>query len=394
MTKLKKGRLVLNGTTLYVIAWVMAQFNLLLKASEFQLMPAGIRLLHYFDIIMFPCVCVALAVKMFFIDRYSPKSLLLILFSMTVVYIVSSSSMGIMLILYALFLVSIKNVNLYKLIRTDMKVRILVLVSLFVLSVLGVINNFSSEINGNLKYAFGWSHPNSFAFQILIIILEGIYTHKSKLKFKDLFIVGSMMVLLWTICANRTAIYAFAVFIVLYVFAQKGYIERVKILRYMLILITPICGVVSWLLVWFYTTGSRFAETINSIITERLALAVQFLGMYPITLWGTKIETISTREAIIRGTRTQILDMSYVRLPLEYGIVFFLIFLALFFAIQIILIRRKKYREAAITAFFALMGITSNSLLTPFSNISFLFVGLIIGSRKNALHRSKRITIN
>lgn len=383
MRSKRKGILTVNSTNIYISAWVLAQKCILLKSSEIQLTPSGASFISYIDIFVWYFSFAVLLLKAVFKDKYSPSNILVEFGIFVLVYIVARASVGSTLVLYGLFVISLKNVDLKMLLKADMKTRLIVLLSLFLLSITGVINNFSSTIGGNLKYSFGWSHPNSFAFQILVIAIEYIYIYKKKLKLKDVIVLSTIIFALILVSANRTAILSFVVFAILYLLAENGKLEHSKIVRKILVLITPICGILSWLLVYLYTSGNAFVKELNEILTGRLGLSVEFLRLYPISLWGTKIETVSTRQALLYGTQTHILDMSYIRLPLEYGVVFFALFIILFIAIQIKLEKCKMYKELIITVFFSLVGIASNSLLNPFSNISFLFIIMLINRRSS-----------
>lgn len=369
----------LNSTGAYIAAWIVAQLSVLIASTEIVYTAIGANSVRY---TMYAVAAVLLAVKMIILDRYKAKNLLMIIAAMILIGLVSYHALGFTLILHGAFLVSLKSVDLKKLIRTDLKLRIIVTVVLFLLAATGIINNYSAIINGSLKYAFGWLHPNNFAYQVVIIMIEAIYTSRKKIKVREIFAIIMVLMVLWVVCASRTTIYAFILFLTIYLMADNGKLISLSIFRFFLCSIMPICGMVSWLLVWLYSKGNSFAIKMDSILTSRLTYSVRFLGVYPMTFWGNEIHTVSTREHYLLGVRSEILDMSYIRLPLEYGIVFFVVFIILYMAIQIFLVKNDMYKEASIIAFFSLLGIASTGLLSPFSNFSLLFTTYMLEIRK------------
>lgn len=377
----------LNSTNVYIAAWVVAQLNVLLASSEIAYTALGTSSIRY---TMYVIAAIFLSTKMIIFDKYKSKILLMIVAAMITIGLVSYHALGLTLILHGIFLVSLKAVYMKKLIKADMMLRIIVTAVLFLLAVIGIINNYSDVINGNLKYAFGWLHPNTFAYQIIAIIIEAIYISKKKVRIREILAIIAVLIALWIVCASRTTIYAFILFLIIYLMVDNGILINRKFFSFLLGSIIPICGIVSWLLVWLFSQGNSFAIKMNSILTSRLVYSVRFLGLYPINLWGNEIYTVSTREHYLLGVRSEILDMSYIRLLLEYGTVFFTMFLILYIVMQVTMVKNNRFREAAIVVYFSILGITSTGLLSPFSNFSLLFITFLMETQKVQTTRKQR----
>lgn len=358
-------------TRLYIIAWAIAQIFVILASSEIAYTFLGSNLIRYFS---YGVAGLILVVKVLFFDKYTTGSWLLLFASTILISLVAYNALGLTLILHGAFLLSLKNVDIKKLIKVDVRIRMIVTSVLFILAITGVLNNYSDVINGNMKNAFGYQHPNSFAYQIITIIIELLYSRKEKIGARDIFIISGILIILWTVCASRTNIYSFIFFFIIFFLADKSFFNIHKMFKSLFLLAMPLCEIGSWIMAGLYSQGNRFAIKINSILTSRLAFSERFLDRYAISMFGNKIHTVSTRESIFLKTRTEILDMSYIRLLIEYGTIFFVVFLVLYLFIQLCLVKNHRYKEAAIVVYFSLLGIASTGFLSPFSNFSLLFI--------------------
>jgi hypothetical protein len=146
---------------------------------------------------------------------------------------------------------------------------------------------------------------------------------------------------------------------------------------------------VSYLLSLFYSRRNPFLDVINTLLTNRLNWSKKFLLEYGLTPFGTKIETISSRLADeINSTQAKILDMAYIRIGINYGIVVLVIFCIMLVILQKKLIDNKQIGLLLCSSFFITLGISENYLFHPVFN--FMMVALYIDKDFLFIHSAPR----
>lgn len=369
----------INGTKIYKLAWSLAQITVLIGSSELINTILGNAIIRN-SIYIFAIAL--LLTKVLFIDKYRIGTIVIILGVLVIIFAVSYKALGITLLLHWAFIVSARRIKLKRLIYRDVMIRISVMSILMILSVSGVINNYSAEINGSMKYAFGWLHPNSFALCWVLILVEWLYLSEFRLtKLRFLTIVASIL-FLGIFCAGRTALYAFVgIFIISIAGAIKPRFQNSKFMKLVYYVSMPASTLISWILVLLYVKGYQIAKIADSFMTSRLSYAKSYLIQYGVSLFGSRIETVSTREHILYKTWARILDMSYIRLPIEYGLIYSVLLFVYYIILQALLVKRKMFNEAIVVVFFSIIGIASTSYLSPFSNFSMLFLWIVLDQK-------------
>ena len=370
------SRIKIDATRLYIIAWLFTQFGVLLASTEFvYISNEAIKIRFY----LYAISGLLLMFKVFFFDRYRMRTLFAIAFILLLIGAISYHTLGVSLILHGAFLVSIKSVDLKRLVKADMAMRILFLVILFALSSSGIIYNYRDIISGRERISFGWLHPNVFGGHAITILVEYYYAYVDRISLKLLAFFLVYTAVLWHICASRTSIYSFLILILIVQLFRLKRIEKSRLVEYILKLIVIFCATISWIFVWLYYKGTVLGNIINNSLSSRLTYSLRFLKRYPITLLGEKIYTVSTREHIRQGIGAEIFDMIYIRMFIEYGLVFSILFLIIYTYLQYSLVNRGMIKESIIVLFFSLIGIANTGLLSPFSNISLMFFALVWG---------------
>ena len=365
-------RLRLTRKSTYMSAWaVMLMYTIFIQSSEFKYLLPNRQ-------IQIACTGIAtilLLIKIFVFDHFKRSTIISMACIMVLVLIVAYQGVGSKLVLYYLFIVAATGIEIPELVRFDIKIRSTMIVFLMVCSLSGLIINFNRTINGTLKFAFGWSHPNSFCGAVMLVVIEWIYLKWNKLNLKHVFVILPVFIFLFSFSESRTILNAGILIIGWAFFVRKG--SRIlwrSFFRGIYVFITPLMAAISWGMLYLYQRRTQLGIFLNSILTRRLNWAQRYLIRYGVSLWGTDIETVSTRESLANGTTRQIFDMSYIRLPVEYGIIYTVFFLFAFVMIQKYLVSNKRYRDIMIILYFSIVGIASTSAISLYSNYTLLLL--------------------
>lgn len=160
-----------------------------------------------------------------------------------------------------------------------MILRLTVFIALFVLSVTGIIPNYIGVINGAVKIAFGWIHPNTAGNALSIIALEWMYLHWGRMTWRRWAVIVAEIVFMNVFISARGYLYAFLLICVWYIVVQKRnrlprLFHRAAGILYGLAY--PGCMALSFLLVYIYRSGSALGVRLNALFTTRLSWSSRF----------------------------------------------------------------------------------------------------------------------
>lgn len=374
------GKNVTFGKSLFLFAWcILITYSLLVDNSEFVFIVSKELKRIVYIIVEF-----ILFFKIIKYDRFRKNILFLLFLLALIISIVSVESKTSILILYLSIIIAGKNVDLRSFVKTDMAIRFIIFCILFILSITGVIKNYSAEINGTIKNGFGWIHPNTTAGILLLVLLEWMYIHWHKFTLKRWIITIVAVIFLFEYAAARTTLYAFALICIwsIIIRRNKSFNTKYKSIGIIYTLAYPICAGLSFFLMHIYSEGDIFGLVLNEMLTGRLAAATNFMNEYGLAIWGQSIETVSTRQSIISGASALILDMAYIRLGIEYGVIYMTLFILSFMYLSWKLYKYNYLPELMLVLYFSIVGIASTSTINFFMNYTLIFIWLIYKQNK------------
>ena len=313
--------------------------------------------------------------KIIICDKYRTLQFIFIIILTIFISIVAYNSNNYNLIFFEFLIIASKGVDFKKIVQIDLIIRIICIIILCILCSENLINNYTAIINGNIKQAFGWLHPNTFGAVASIAILEYIYLNWEKLNLTKVLFAFVMICIVYLVSASRTNVYLISV-IVIFSYFMKHFkrIRESNIIRKSCIYIYPIIAAISFFIVYLYKNNNNLGIILNEILTGRLYLANLFLDKYGLSLLGQPLNIITTRQALLTGTTASVLDMAYVRLIIQYGILYFILFIILNTKIQKNLVRNNKYPELMLIMYFAIIGLAENTVLNLYMNISLFLI--------------------
>ncbi len=267
---------------------------------------------------------------------------------------------------------AMKEIEVERFIKFDMVVRALLLFFIFILCALGIVENYTSVINGTYKQALGFGHPNTLGLHIAVIIVEWIFLYFKKVKFSSIFLLSCAVYILYRVGTSRTAIVLLVGSIIFTIILKSNRVQTVlsgKVGRGIITALpTIICGL-CYICATFYNRANALWLALDSLLTTRIYWANYYLSNVGLSLFGTNIDPVSSREAKIAGsTQSSVFDMSYVRIGVEYGAIILVIFIICLMLVQNYAIRTKKWGLLVANTYYIMLGIVENSLYSVAMN--------------------------
>ncbi|AOW75280.1 hypothetical protein A4V11_09700 [Pediococcus acidilactici] len=265
----------------------------------------------------------------------------------------------------SLIIFSLRNVDVYKLLKYTMITLIILTGTVFVLSTFGKIDNLLYYRNGIERYSFGTIYPLSMSgYLFSISICLTLFTDKHRLT--RILVLMVMSYLCFTKMGARNDSFTIAMLALILIFKNsllKSKVVKGKIIPYLVVLLI--------LLTNFFTViipyGTKMYLLLNSLLSQRMNLQDSLLHNYGITLFGRRIA--ENGNGGIEGQNLLLkyfyIDNSYARILFMGGAVFFALFLLCIFRKLEILLRNKNWFFACIFIVFLINGITEDSLQNP-----------------------------
>lgn len=250
-----------------------------------------------------------------------------------------------------------------------------ILLLVITLTAFGVIENILYD-KDRMRFGLGFDWTTTAAVLLLhiLILYECVRKYKWKKNEVYLFLVSIVVIYLFT---DARFIFIMSIlFLFLVVFQQKThFLSCQKKSIQMIFTCLPILFlIISFLGFLFYDPNNEIWRTINSLLSDRLALGHAGLMRYGFTIFGQPIQWIGYSFTQMNGTYNYI-DNSYIRIFLETGI-FNLIFYMTVCSLGIWnLCKRNQIRKVLAFSFLIILGMIEPFFFNPLFN-PFLILGL------------------
>lgn len=323
--------------------------------------------------------------KIIFLDKNTYKRIIVYSFIVILLLINSLFIDNNTLFFTVLVILSAKNIDYKRFVQNDLRIRIALVVLIMSLSALGILPNFTRIINGSVKQAFGFVHPNVLCFYIITILLELLFLRK---KINARLVIVNIVAILFMIlfCYSRTAVLTYVVIVAIDIIVNKKtkYIAN-KIVRFIIVALPILLAIFSFYSVIKYGEGDNTMKYINKVSTTRISNGYKYYKEYGISLYGKKIETNSTRSALADGGDIRILDMGYLRIGIENGAIILVLFVLLLCLLLRGAINEKQFSLVLICLFYIVTGLTETNLYNIAINISLLSAVELLTRKKKRL---------
>lgn len=229
-----------------------------------------------------------------------------------------------------LMILGARGISFRKIIKVYFAVSLFVTVGVVLGSQIGLIENLVYQQAGrNIRIAFGFGYPTSFAAHIYFLILCFWYLRAGKLTIMDPILPAFFGVFVYIFCEARfTSIslllmaFVMCICTLLKVYCKKnGRIYRMHPIWSGTLALSPVvcAGGINVLSV-LYTEHNQLLVFLDQLITNRLALAQKGVELFGFSLWGTDIRMIGSGGTTSQPTQYFFLDSAYMQFSLQYGL--------------------------------------------------------------------------
>lgn len=276
-----------------------------------------------------------------------------------------------------------KNTNIKKIINILFKAQIISVLGIVAMAVIGLLplEATNKSATGELVYAFGFPHANTFASKITQIIMLFIAKNNRKFNPKYFVYIAVVLIVTYYLTKCRSAVLIATALVLLILINNKTYYNEKKIkrnkflgrtmkfMKYIAFIVAAICI--------YLSTASSYSEGLNTLFSGRFNLATIYMNYYKINLWGQPIASYKNNREMLMKTQLYTLDNAYIYLLLGFGVVIFVIFL--FAQIKTIaqLARKKQIIYILFFVVYAFWGMSETVMIRASYNFT-LFIMIAV----------------
>ena len=247
------------------------------------------------------------------------------------------------------------------------------------------------RIDGRERAYFGFAHPNSLGYYVMILCFLGVLEIKDKIRYIYivlLIIVSYFVYVFPNSLSSALLILLLALYLLInkmYIFLFKSNVIKNNLVKYGSMLLVPIIVVFVY---WFVTNASNMKLADESLRTlyARFRLGSQAIQQYGIHLFGTRdIDFVGTAARYFENTTKKYftVDCFYVQILVRYGIIPSMSFFAFYCCCITASIKSKDADVLIMLILMAIYSIIeSMALAVPTSFLYIISSGYILKSRK------------
>lgn len=301
-------------------------------------------------------------------------------------------------------LICSKGIDLDKTIRADLKIRIVFTAILYVMCCTGLLTNVTAYRDyGRIRYAWGYSHPNTAGSVYFLIVLYIAYLRRDKLSIKDLIFQLAVAYMTYVIPNSQTGtigIIMVSLYTIYYQFTVRILKRNKERLLYALrrvLIASPIIIVIMvFVLSYIYNPSNQTMAFINKLFTSRLEQGSKILDFYRPTLFGNNIMRMSWNDVLEARINTAVVgsDIMYVYIYTTFGITT----LAMYIFILVENLKNSLQQNLCLTYFIVVLAVIAcieNPYINVGSNIFLLhFSAFLYRNRTMIIEPDRRLTIS
>lgn len=279
-----------------------------------------------------------------------------------------------------------------KVIRIHVAVLAFMLAVIIIAALSGAIENLVYYRDGNIRSSWGIVYPTDMATYFVYFNIFSWIAFREK---DDLwFLIPGTGALIMTYCIadSNTSTIIIILFMVCLVISR--YMKNRKtegVMRFAEMAapcVFPLFSVLMNLIILLYNRGNRFSEMLNQFIHGRIALAAQSYAKYGIGLFGSSLRQHGNGGgelvAAANAGRYDFVDSTYHLIPLNYGLVVFVLVNVLWVLVIRNAIKIKDYRLVCGMTLIAVHSLSEPTYIVPWYNILILLPVSIMMTKQTA----------
>ena len=270
------------------------------------------------------------------IEKYNYKEYMYMIASGIVLFVTTIYTKNKFLLEYFVIILSCKNIEFKRIVKIFFWVDLYMLLLTMIEAKFGLIDSFIGyREDGTIRQAFGIIYPTDFAAQVFFIILAYMYMRDKKITIMELFGIFIIGVFVYITTDTRLDTISILLSIVVMGFYKYNLIP-IDILIFRKIV--PLCFIILQIFMIFLTVDfspdNGVYDKLDTLLSERLSLANTSYKENGVKIFGQEMEYFGNgADGIPKGEIMNFLDSSFVRIFIEYGLLF-MVFLAYVFYVS------------------------------------------------------------
>jgi len=330
-----------------------------------------------------------LLAKAGFLTAYQPGQLWGILGILLSAVLCAVFSGDLTLVEFSIVAIAAKDVSPRQLVKVFTIIKAAALVLTLSLYAAKILPTIYYENSTDVNNTFGFCHRNVLGANMYTLCLCWFYLRYQKLRAWDYLLWGVLSIGTYLLADSRTTLLIMAMTVLLFLGMRLWekkiltwpHLKKAVIGVFIgLFLISLVCTV-------FYKRYNEFWEFIDKIFTKRLRFANQCLYRYGLSMFGSRIDFVSTLQAQMDPEAARlILDNAYMRVLIYNGIIPCLLMLYFYIRALGLACLRKHGALLCCLLIMAVCGFSERFMLDVYYNIPLLIACMVIFRRNSAQH--------
>ena len=293
------------------------------------------------------------------------------------------------------FVYCARGMNYKSIAKTTIVIDMMVLFTVIVSSQVGIVENYVFDISIRSRECLGFQYTLYPATILGNVLLLELFLHKNNLPWKK--IIPYAILVYWmyqkTNARLTTAISFCCILIGITTKITHGKIVRTRLIQVLNCLSYPVCATISIYFAYTYK-ASGWELRLNTLLGQRLRLMREAVSNYGVSLFGQEIQWIGSGldyHGQLSTLEYNYVDNIYIKLLVQFGILFFVFYIIGFTVLQIVLCKRNMHCLALIISILAAHGLIDDLTLWLYFNTFWLALGqIMVRSSKSQIERSQR----
>lgn len=237
--------------------------------------------------------------------------------------------------------------------------------------------------NSSIRYAFGFSHPNTLSRYVMLLDILMVIRLKDKIKLRHIAMIAisAVFVYLFPNTNSVTAVLLMLTFgVFIYQYFKKNMLDT-KIGRLIMIMIVP-CFILLFLgmTIYYYGHIGKLNNPDNTL-QSRFIMGFRGINRYGIHIFGNDVKFVSTSSTnSLASGEYFVIDSLFFYLPIRMGIVATVIFVFMYMKLILNAVKEYRFYDTMIIILIGFYSFFENSIL---SSYAFIFSFIMIEQRFN-----------
>lgn len=328
-----------------------------------------------------------LVFKILFFQKYNWRQVVFSFFLLFISVVAVMQSKSPIPCYFSLFVIASHNINPDKIIRWYFIFGSIILIFVIISSLTGLITNLTYTRGNFIRRSFGIIYPTDFAAHVFYLILAYCYLYFQKIKFKNY--LGFFLIALFVYYFTNARLDVLCILLVIptMVFIKSGAVSyHFKKVIWML---PAIFALFTVMITFLYKYNFKFLNLLDKVLSHRLTLGSEGFSRFGLPLLGTHVVEKGWGGSLGMKASSHLgldfhyfmLDSSYIRILIMYGLVFFVTLIVLISVYSFYDVRKKSYIMPAIFMLIALSSIVEQHMLEIAYNPFFLVLFSVLDNK-------------